>query len=303
MSDIKLFQIDGDCVNELEGQSVAVEKSLQRLMERHLDEFLGVRFLASEFATSKAHRGRIDTLGIDENGSPVIIEYKRALNQNVINQGLFYLDWLMDHKAAFKLQVMDVLGNDEAEKIEWSSPRLVCIAGDFTRYDEHAIKQMNRNIELIRYRRYGDGMLLLELMGASQADETSGVGVSDSGTKTTYKTQREYYEQAPQELQDRFEALSAFLQALGEDVRVKWLKYYIAFRRLKNFATANIRPQAGTIVLYVPLDPEQVTLQEGFTRDVRNIGIHGTGDLKITLHSDDDLERAKPILIKSYETN
>ena len=32
--------------------------------------------------------------GIDENCSPVIIEYKRALNENVINQGLFYLDWL-----------------------------------------------------------------------------------------------------------------------------------------------------------------------------------------------------------------
>lgn len=303
MSDIKLFQIDGDQVTELRGQSVAVEKSLQRMMERHLVDFLGVRFLGSEFATSRDHRGRIDTLGIDENGSPVIIEYKRALNQNVINQGLFYLDWLMDHKAAFTLQVMDKLGNDEAQRIEWASPRLVCIAGDFTRYDEHAIRQMNRNIELIRYRRYGDGMLLLELMGASQAGEPPPTGPSGQGAKPSYKTQREYYEQAPQEVKDRFDTLSAFLQALGEDVQVKWLKYYVAFRRLKNFATANIRPQAGTVVLYLPLDPDDVTLEDGFTRDVREIGIHGTGDVEITVHSDEDLERAKPLLIKSYETN
>ena len=43
----------------------------------------------------------MDTLGIDENNSPVVIEYKRSSNENVINQGLFYRDWLMDHQAEF----------------------------------------------------------------------------------------------------------------------------------------------------------------------------------------------------------
>jgi len=54
---------------------------------------LGIKFLASEYSTGKIYGGRIDTLGIDENGCPVIIEYKRALNENVINQGLFYPDF------------------------------------------------------------------------------------------------------------------------------------------------------------------------------------------------------------------
>jgi hypothetical protein len=31
----------------------------------------------------------------------------------------------------------------------------LCIAGDFTRYDEYAVLQIPRNIELLRYRRYG----------------------------------------------------------------------------------------------------------------------------------------------------
>jgi len=68
---------------ELQGASVAVERSLQVLIERYLDAFLGVHFLASEYSTGKTHGGRIDTLGLDENGCPVIIEYKRALNENV----------------------------------------------------------------------------------------------------------------------------------------------------------------------------------------------------------------------------
>ncbi|MDQ2785531.1 MAG: DUF91 domain-containing protein, partial [Chloroflexota bacterium] len=115
MSDIKLFRTNNGTVEELKGTSVALEKSLQTLIEQHLEAFLGIRFLASEHSTGKVYGGRIDTLGIDENGCPVIIEYKRALNENVINQGLFYLDWLMDHKADFKLLVMEKFGKEQAD--------------------------------------------------------------------------------------------------------------------------------------------------------------------------------------------
>jgi len=88
MSDIKLFKTENGRVIELQSQSVAVEKSLQSQIEYHLDEFLGVSFLATEYSTGKTHSGRIDTLGIDENRCPVIIEYKLATNQNVVNQGV-----------------------------------------------------------------------------------------------------------------------------------------------------------------------------------------------------------------------
>lgn len=86
MSDIKLFRIRGDRAEEIDSQSVALEKSLQNLIEKHLETLLGVRFLASEHGTGVKHGGRIDTLGIDENGCPVIIEYKRSLNENVIKE-------------------------------------------------------------------------------------------------------------------------------------------------------------------------------------------------------------------------
>src|SRR5213082_2666351 len=137
MSDIKLFRLSNGSAQELQGISIAVEKTLQALIEQRLEVFLGVRFLATEHSTGKTHGGRIDTLGIDENGSPVIIEYKRALNENVINQGLFYLDWLMDHRAEFEMLVIEKLGAKVVEEVDWESPRLMCIAGGFTRYDVH----------------------------------------------------------------------------------------------------------------------------------------------------------------------
>ncbi|MEQ8985871.1 MAG: DUF91 domain-containing protein, partial [Deltaproteobacteria bacterium] len=172
MSDIKLFQINGAHVAQLKAETVTLEKSLQSLIERHLDTLLGVLFLASEYSTGRKHGGRIDTLGIDENGCPVIIEYKRSLNENVINQGLYYLDWLLDHQAEFKLMVMERFDAEVASAIDWSSPRLLCVAGSFTKYDEHAVAQINRNIELIRYAHYGDELLMLDLVNRTEAKES-----------------------------------------------------------------------------------------------------------------------------------
>jgi predicted transport protein len=264
--------------------------------------------LGTEYRTGKTHGGRIDTLGIDENGSPVIIEYKRAANQNVINQGLYYLDWLLDHKGEFKLLVLEQLGKDQADAIDWSTPRLLCIAGDFTKFDEHAISQINRHIELIRYRRYGEDLVLFEVVNTPvdqvvEADGDGAISKTDKGKPGTYRTVTENLDHATPAQRDRFEALKAFLLALGDDVQMKTLKYYFAFQRLKNFACVEIRSQTENIVIYVKGDPEDIAMDPGFTRDVRTIGHFGTGDIEITVRSDQDLERAKPLLLRSYEAS
>jgi predicted transport protein len=306
MSDIKLFRIQGGNVVQLTGQSVALEKSLQTLIERHLDVFLGIRFLGSEYSTGRTHGGRIDTLGIDENGCPCIIEYKRSTNENVINQGLYYLDWLLDHKAEFELLVLRTLGQEIADNIEWASPRLLCIAGDFTKYDAHAVQQINRNIELIRYMRFGEELLLFELVNAVQA--TNGDSEEwDNGDRPRPKTKDSSVSMqlanASQPLKDLYEALKETCLNLGDDVQVKVLKPYIAFKRLKNFASVEVRPGANQLLVFVKVDPDTVELEPGFTRDVRNIGHRGTGDLEITLRTQADLEKATPLLAKSYEAS
>ena len=293
MSDIKIFKIQNQTVNEIKVSSVALEKSLQALMEKNLEEILGIRFLATEYTTGKTHSGRIDTLGIDENGCPVIIEYKRAMNENVINQGLFYLDWLMDHQAEFKLLVLEKLG--EKEEIDWSAPRLLCIAGDFTKYDEHAVQQINRNIELIRYRKFGEDLLLLDLVNATSAQ----ISPSIRGVKTV----SDHLVQADKDQKDRFESLKDFLTGLGDDAQMKTLKHYFAFKRIKNFACVEIHTQTKQILVYVKVDPDSITLEKGFTRDMKNIWHFGSGDLEIIISSDADLEKAKDLLIKSYEVS
>jgi predicted transport protein len=311
MSDIKLFRLTNGNISEVPGEAVQVEKSLQILFEENLEALLGVTFLASEYSTGPIHGGRIDTLGIDEDGSPVIVEYKRSINENVISQGLFYLDWLFDHRGDFKLLVLEKLGQQAANEIEWSSPRLICIAGNFTRYDEHAVKQMPKNIELLRYRRFSSDLLMIELVHApkqtkapvSAVEPGTSKVVANTASDDPYRSQRIGYRlsQADSTLRDIYEAVWQTLSSLGDDVQVKEVKNYVAFKRIKNFACLEVYPQAKVVIVYLKVDPKTVELEDGFTRDVTKIGHFGTGNLEVTLRVLDDVKKAQPLFVRSYE--
>jgi predicted transport protein len=305
MSDVKLFKLHttGRAV-ELPGEAVSIERSLQTLIERDSETFLGVTFLASEYSTGKTHGGRIDTLAIDEDDCPVIIEYKRSTNENVINQGLFYLDWLLDHKAEFQLLVQEKLGGGRALEIDWAAPRLLCIAGDFTRYDKHAVQQINRNIDLLRYQKFGNDLLALQLvhrtnnvlLGGDNAYQGSAARTSKRGTDKPVDVA---LEDAEQEIKDLFAQTRTFIMALGDDVQEKQLKLYMAYRRIKNFASIVVQKRA--LVIYLKLDPDAIKLEEDFSRDVREIGHWGTGDLEVTIRTAVDLLKAQPLISRSYE--
>lgn len=278
-----------------------------------METLLGVRFLQSEFVVTKP-KGRIDSLGLDENGFPVIVEYKRHLDQNVITQGLFYLDWLLDHRAEFQLLVTKVLGAKMAETIAWGGTRLMCIAGDFGRYDEHAVQQIDRNIELIRYRRFDGDLLLLEAVnGTSSSKSGSGSGSgngsptspaeAETAPKAVYKTIDDTLAALKGELEELYAELRDYLLELGDDVEEKTLKYYVAFKRLKNFACVEVYPSKGRLSLYLKIDPGSVKLEDGFTRDVSQIGHLGTGDLEVSLFSTQDLEKVKPLIQESYDAS
>lgn len=316
MSDIKLFRYSNTTASELAGKSAAIERDLQRLIESQMDTFLGVRFLATEYGTGAKHRGRVDSLGLDENGCPVIIEYKRHSNENVINQGLFYLDWLLDHKADFRLLVMDRLGKDAADQIEWSGTRLLCIAADFTRYDEHAVAQINRNIELIRYKLFGDDLLLFELVNGGSAAGTHNVIVDideptvakpakqPAASTLAMKTHADQIATASPELLALYEQARSLILAQGDDIIEKPVKLYVAFRRLKNFVCMSLISKVDPrVFLTLKLDPASVALEGGFSRDVSDIGHWGTGNLELNLRTLADLDKARPLIERAYQEN
>ena len=297
MADIKLFDIGGE-VREYQSSTVTLEKELQTIIEKNMETFFGVRFLASEYRTTDG--GRMDSIGIDENHCPVIFEYKRSVNENVINQGLFYLNWLLDHKDSFKILVIEKWGMEAADKIDWTMPRVICIASDFTKYDESAIKQMIRNISLIRYRKFEDNLLMFEQINENiiVADSTvEFIGRQRSSDKTF----EEQLESAETEIKALYEKLSDYILSLGDDISETHLKLYAVFRKIKNVVTVICNKRK--LVLNLPLDVQTVIFEEGFSRDVTNIGHWGCGAVELQLKNKADLEKAKLLINRAYNEN
>lgn len=114
-----MFRIEGKKLRQAKIIQFSAEKELQKLIEDNLLSVFKINFIASKFSTGERHGGRIDTLGLDENKNPVIIEYKKTERENIINQGLFSLDWLVDHKGDFEIAARDKLGGEI--KINWDS--------------------------------------------------------------------------------------------------------------------------------------------------------------------------------------
>ena len=295
MAEIKLFSLN-EGVKECTSSEVILEKELQTLIEQNMEIFFGVRFLKSEYAVTN---GRMDSIGIDENNSPVIFEYKRSQNENVINQGLFYLDWLLDHKADFKLLVIDKLGMEAADNIDWSVPCVICVAHDFTKYDMHAVNQMQRNIKLVSYRRYDNGMLLLEHLNTPIVKPIMENVGDENGTKnSTQKTHLEKLAAISENMKNLYHSICDFIESLGDDIVSNQLKLYLAYKKVQNMVCIEIYNKQ--IILFLKLNPETVELENGFTRDMRSIGHYGTGDLQITIKNAADFEKAKPLLERAY---
>ena len=294
MADIKLFRYKQE-VKELTASSVLLEKELQNVIEKNMPEFFGVTFLASEYMIDG---GRMDSIGIDENNCPVIFEYKRSMNENVINQGLFYLDWLLEHKDSFELLVLKKLGTKVADSIDWAMPRVICIAGDFNKYDCGAIKRVKGNVSLIRYRKYNEEILMFELLN------TNTVKNIDFDYKKTNKvvdkTFNEQYEKAPAKMKAIFDELKSYTMGLGDDVSENTLKLYTAFKKIKNFVTMEI--YASKVIVNFKLNPDDYELTDSL-RDVREIGHWGCGDLQMILKSEKEIAQTKELIQKAYEKN
>ena len=301
MGDINLFRINGTA-SQLSPNAFNFERELQVLVEKNMETFFGITFLQSEFSIPN---GRIDSLGIDENYCPVIFEYKRSQNENVINQGLFYLDWLMDHKAEFKLLTIDKLGMDIANRIDWSIPCVICIANDFTKFDEHAVNQMQKNIRLIKYKKFGDDLILFELINAPTVKPIMGP-IEDEAQKQKKVADKTFLEQltgTSDEIREIYYAIRDYILSLGDDISENQLKLYCVYKKIKNIVCVQV--QQKSILLYLKLDPDTLIeeQQKNLVRDVRNIGHWGTGDTEITIKQATDFERIKYLIDRCYSDN
>ncbi len=308
MGRIQLFHATLDGARELEETPFRREKDLQAFIERQLNELFGIDFLDTEHSTGPHDKQRIDSLGIDTKGRPVVVEYKLRSDKNIINQGLGYLDWLGKNPDSIELLVIKKFDQEKAKRIDMRNPRLLCIAGAFTRNDIVTAKNCKASVELVRYCRYGDSSVLLECVYGGEAVPKPVPSPPDP--QPPRPPDFSVYHQWDRVVSNKilhtlFQGLCDYVETLSEEVWVKPSKTGFS-AKLKRTGRSNllyIWPNLRETMLTVQLrlDPKSVPLEEGFTRDISHFDSHGPYKLQIFIRSQADLERAVPLIKRSYD--
>jgi predicted transport protein len=297
-----IFRNSAGKLRKLNAQVLDKEKNLQQLLEANLREVLDLQFLATEYVTTFG--GRIDTLAVDSSGAPVIIEYKRNKNDNVINQALSYLKWLKTQKQGFFEKLMiDKLGEELAKRIglDWANPRVICIAESYSKFDIDTVEVVPLRIELLRFRYYEDGIFSLEPVNV--AEQTGAVPGSQAKTQTVKKTEAEtgstvddIVAKGSPATRDLFGQLRERILALDETITEKATSLYVAYKLSNNFAEVYVGK--GQIKIHLrPID------YEDSRKEVEKIpeGYNWTMNRRIYLKSLEDLDYVLGIIEQSYK--
>jgi len=283
------------------------------LIETNLPLLFGARFVATEFSTGAKHAGRIDTLALDENDNPMIIEYKVIESSDLINQSLFYLSWLDDHRGEFELTARKKLG-DKIE-FDWDKIRVICISPGFKKYDMHAVGMMGANIELWQFQLHEEDILDIDkVFPRSDRDYETGLSASNgknpimiaAGRKaaetrrTATYTFVEHLKGKDQTIMEIVTALREYILALAETIEEAPKKLYIAYKVSQNFVCMEV--QKRKVYLFLKLNPSEVGKLPIHFRDVSNIGHYGTGDIECTIRSLEQIDEAKLWIKKAFDS-
>lgn len=264
------------------------EAELRNFFAENLEEILGVRFLENEYPTTD---GRIDTLGIDENNSPVMIEYKWKENEEILAQGLFYFNWLIRNKKHFELLVGSKLG--EEIKVSWEQPRVILIAQGFSRYILGAVQQ-GRNIELKTYTYYEPNLLQIE-----DVFTPCGIKIPQKHAKPREeeKCNLEYHLKiASSKMREKAILLRLKIIALP-GVTENFGKSGIYYRTTKSFTRLEFRP---TWIQLLLKDPEYKSDGKKLIKDVTSNKWGYRGMIKF--QSDSDIDYIFNLVKQSYES-
>ena len=300
-----LFSITQTELSTVDQTNFAAEKNLQTLIEKNLPVVFGCRFVASEFPTGAQHSGRIDTLALSEDNNPVILEYKKVESSELINQSLFYLSWIQDHRGDFEIAAQKELGTKVV--VDWSDIRVICLAPNYKKYDLHAVQVMGANLELWTYRLFENGALYLEEVfkksvtttAPSLGKELTAGQKATLSRKTGSYTVDQHFEGKPANIQDLARSIQEFLLELDPSMEEVPKKFYLAYKISQNIACMEIQKQR--VLLFVKLDPKKVAMTNKIARDVTRIGHYGTGDLELSVRTSQDLDLAKPLLEQAYQ--
>jgi len=281
-------------VSQVKEKSFKLERDIQRLFEQNLQIIMNLEMVKSE-CTIKDRR--IDTLAFDPQAkSFVIIEYKRDRNTSVFDQGITYLNLMLQHKADFIVEYNECKkGQLKRTDIDWSQSRVAFVSPNFTETQIMATDFKDFSIELWEVKQYENGVIAITPIKKSKTAESIKQFASENAALKTVANEIKTYTEEDQ-LQGKSEEVIALYERyksailnLSDNIEISAKKLYIAFKK-EGRNIVDIEIQKNGLKLYLNAKKDSLDDPKGLARDVSGVGHWGNGDYVIKLINDNDLE-------------
>ncbi|WP_105881980.1 DUF5655 domain-containing protein [Haemophilus influenzae] len=290
---MKIFTSKKGQLSQLKQQKFKLEKDIQRLFEENLTLLSGYIFIRSEFSIKNS---RIDTLAFDpETQAFVIIEYKRQQNSSVVDQGISYLNLMLEYKADF------IVEYNEKQKaplkrngVDWSQSKVIFVSPTFNDFQIQATNFKDLPIELWEVNRFDNDIITLNIINKSKsAPNIKAVSIEKNEEFSTLKEIKVYQESdhlsdKPDFIQELYEDFKQGILNLDPDIEINTRKLYIAFKKDRNIA--DIRIQQKNLKIWINLPYGELDDPKNLAKNVSNTGHWGNGDYEITIESTQYLE-------------
>lgn len=284
--------------------SFRLEKELQQFFEQHLETLTGLDLIASEFTLKNR---RFDSLAFDhENKAFVIIEYKRGSNYSVVDQGMAYLNLMLDNKAECLVEYNES-GRRPIKRtdVDWSQSRLLFVSPGFNNDQKAAVNFRDFNIELWEVNRFeGD---LIEVRPHTSSGTAPSYKEVSSHNKWPSRAQKElktYTEASHLALGsatsiELYEELKTRILHLDAKTELKVKKQVIGFMASKTFVDVLI--QKSGLKIFINLKKGALDDPKNMTRDMSNKGHWGNGDYEVLLKSEMHIDYVMSLIRQSYD--
>lgn len=291
---MQIFQQTQRALKGLKEQPFKLEKDIQKVIEDNLEQILGCKFIKSEFIVKN---NRFDTLAYDtENHSFVIIEYKRNRNYSVIDQGVSYLNLMLEYKSDFIVEYNESQKeNLKRSDVDWSQSKVIFIAPSFTDFQKQSSNFKDLPIELWEIKQFENGIIVVNPIKKSQAapsikevqtkEESS---ISKVVKEIMVYTEEDHLSGKSEDVIELYEKFKAAILNMDSDIEVIPKKLYIAFRKGKNITDIHIQ-QKG-LKIWINLHVGDLDDPKKLANDVSRKGHWGNGDYELTVNDTKNLE-------------
>lgn len=292
---MQIFHKEKKELRVLKEVTFKLEKDIQNLFEDNLNDMIDLQMIKSEFIIKS---NRIDTLAFDaESKSFVIIEYKRNQNYSVVDQGVSYLNLMLEYKADFIVEYNETQKeNLKRSDVDWSQSKIIFVSPSFTDFQKQSSNFKDLAIELWEVKQFENDIVVINPIKKSksapsikQIQQNANSDISKVAKEIVVYTEEDHLQNRSDDIRELYESFKDSLLLLSSEIEVHPKKWYIAFKTKKNIA--DIELQNGGLKLWINLKKGQLDDPKKLMRDVSVLkGHNGNGDYELAIKDTNNME-------------